>query len=329
MTSFREEILEATKEAHEIKEGRIKESSTKLDLWEIVDELDIPVLFRPLDNLWGGAITIDGQQGILVKSRLPPFLQRFTLAHELAHVVLGHENRVDDELSVNMRVSTESNRPIEELTADTFASELLASKELISINANRNGWGREELQTPENIYQLSIRLSISFEATIWALVDHGILSQRQGEDFNDDQSLPKKCKEYFAPKSISRNSHADIWSLTSKESNALFDANKEDVFIIELKERTSSGYRWEFEDKSTVKVVYDEHTKGEEYGSFGTRKIGFSFPSPGNHSVRLKHMRPWNGEELEQLNFTIDTRGREEIGLPRNVKETSLQRGLA
>ncbi len=325
MTSYREKILEATKEAHKIKQEAIEGSKTKLDLWNIVDDLDIPVLFRPLDNLWGGAITIEGEQGILIKSSLPKHLQRFTLAHELGHIVLGHENRFDDELSVNMRVSTQSDRPIEEMTADTFASELLASKELISLNANRNDWSREQLQTPEYIYQLSLRLGISFEATTWALVDHELLSQEKAEDFKYNDLIVKKSKSHFAPDSISRNPHADVWSLSEKEEDILIDADKEDVFIIELEERSSSGYRWEFFDESSVRIGFNEQKEGEKYGSYGSRKIGFEFPDPGKHSIRLKHMRPWNDDVIEELNFLINTRGGEEIGLPRTKKQAVLQ----
>ncbi|WP_254280814.1 ImmA/IrrE family metallo-endopeptidase [Haloarcula marina] len=327
MTNYRSEILEAAKEAGRFKDRHLE--GGEFDLWGIVDKLDIPIFFRPLDNLWGGAITVRDQQGILIKADLPKHLQRFTLAHELGHVVLGHGDQVDDECSVNMRVSTDSERPIEEITADAFASELLASRDIVIQHARRNGWGQEELQTPKYIYQLSNRLGLSFEATLWTLVGHDLLSQEKGEEFNDNPDLPKECKNFFVPDSIPWNSYADIWSLSEKESSIRLNADEEDIFVIELEELASSGYRWEFPETSPAEKIYDGQSAGEKYGSSGSRKFAFMFPDPGNYNIQFRHMRPWNNEVIEELKFSIDTRGGQEIGLPRNRKEAFLQGGMA
>jgi Zn-dependent peptidase ImmA (M78 family)/predicted secreted protein len=329
MTNYRNKILEATTQANSFKDRTLDGWETEFDLWAIVDELDIPIFFRPLDNLWGGAITIGDEQGILVKSNLPKHLQRFTLAHELGHVVLGHGDQIDDEYSVNMRVSTDSDRPVEEITADAFASELLASREIISQHAIRNDWGKEELRTPKYIYQLSIRLGISFEATVWALVEHELLSQKKGEEYNDNPDFPRGSKQFFVPEGITWNPHADVWSLSPQESDVRLNADKKDIFLVELEERTSSGYRWDFPKESHVEKIFDEEYAGDKYGESGLRKIGFKFPDPGNHSIQLKQMRPWNGEVIDELNFSLDTRGGQDIGLPRNKKQAALQQEVA
>lgn len=329
MTDYRDQILEATAEAQKLKKSGLDESMTKVDLSTVVDSLGVPVVFRPLDNLWGGAITIEDKKGIIIDSNLPKYLQRFTLAHEIGHLVLEHENQVDNSATVNMRVSRQSDRPLEEVTADAFASELLASKEIIGLNAGRNNWNNDDLQKPEYIYQLSIRLGISFEATSWALVDHDVLDQDKAEDFKNNDGIVKKNKDKYLPNDVEWNPHADIWSLSKEEQDALIYADKEDLFIIDLEERASSGYKWGILNQSGAEVVFTEQKGGEKYGSFTSKKIGFSFPNPGNHSIRFRHGRQWSDESIEELNFSIDTRGGEDVGLPRNKKQAALSRGVA
>ena len=142
---------------------------------------DIPLLFRPLDELWGAFITVnDEERGILVTTKLGLPAQRFTLAHELGHLLLGHRTSLDRAVGFAGRYGPAS-RPAQEAAADTFASELLAPKRLLIASARRHGWtGGDlpgDLHRPATIYQLSLRLGISFQATCWALVAAGVLTR--------------------------------------------------------------------------------------------------------------------------------------------------------
>src|SRR5262249_61495232 len=56
---------------------------------------DIYVMFRPLKNLLGAYFS-DPDTGVLVTTKRPLPVQRFTAAHELGHAVLGHEASLDD-----------------------------------------------------------------------------------------------------------------------------------------------------------------------------------------------------------------------------------------
>ena len=63
------------------------------DIIGAVAARNIPLLFRPLDKLWGAFITVnDEERGIIVTTKLGLPVQRFTLAHELGHLLLGPPN---------------------------------------------------------------------------------------------------------------------------------------------------------------------------------------------------------------------------------------------
>lgn len=89
---------------------------------EICRALGIPVrLYTPKGEGDGMSMMISGRPTIFVSRNAPPARQRFTLAHELGHVLLGHVGRYE---LVNREPSPQDN-PVEQ-AANVFASRLLA-----------------------------------------------------------------------------------------------------------------------------------------------------------------------------------------------------------
>ena len=174
----RDEILRAVSKAATVLANSSSGMRTSFDIIGAVAERNIPLLFRPLDKLWGAYITVnDEERGIIVTTKLGLPVQRFTVAHELGHLLLGHGMSLDKTIGFMGRNAPVS-RPTQEAAADTFASELLAPKRLLLASAKRHKWTKDKLHQPETIYQLSLRLGISFQATCWALVTADILSNR-------------------------------------------------------------------------------------------------------------------------------------------------------
>ena len=97
-------------------------------------------LFSPCKESDGKSLILNGQPYILVSRAVPPERQRFTAAHELGHVLLGHVGRYQ---LVNREPSPGDN-PIER-EANVFASRLLAPACVL--------WGCR-LHTPDEIMDL-------------------------------------------------------------------------------------------------------------------------------------------------------------------------------
>ena len=85
-------------------------------------QLGIPVkLYDPQDENDGCSLWVDGHPVILVRREMLPQRQRFTTAHELGHILLGHVGTYE---LVNREPSSADN-PIEQ-AANVFAARLLA-----------------------------------------------------------------------------------------------------------------------------------------------------------------------------------------------------------
>lgn len=126
----REEILCAVSEAATLFAESPIRARTSFDIIGAVSQQNVPLLFRPLDKLWGAFVSVnDKERGIIVTTNLGLSVQRFTLAHELGHMVLGHQSSFDEKIGFAGRHAPRS-RPAQEAAADTFASELLAPKSL-------------------------------------------------------------------------------------------------------------------------------------------------------------------------------------------------------
>src|SRR5205823_3894934 len=145
---------------------------------------------RPLDELLGGCVRVsEGRVGIIITTRRDLHLQRFTAAHELGHFLLEHEGSLDRELGYP---SKPRNRVPQEIEADAFASEFLMPAWLCHSIAAPRGWTSERLREPRTIYQLSLRLGVSYEAACWGLASQNVLTYRQASELAD--ITPKRIK---------------------------------------------------------------------------------------------------------------------------------------
>ena len=321
--SRRSEILRATSEAARILERYSIGRRTSFDIVGAVTDMKIPLLFRPLDSLLGTVVSIGGVRGIMITTNRDLHVQRFTLAHELGHILLGHEFSLDRTIDFYGRNSPAS-RPIEEVGADTFASELLGPKQLVLDSCRRQGWTRKKLHQADNIYQLSLRLGISYEATCWALVSSSVLSRAEAKKF---QSEPVKHRKLsLAPTGLITNPWANVWALTSNDGGTFLEAGPSDLFAVHLQDHASAGYLWQLVDEGTDAEIVGERCTdlNHAFGDKSSRIVYIRFNAPGVHQLVFEHVRPWNRVTLERIKIEIDGHGKEREGFARRTKSEAL-----
>jgi Zn-dependent peptidase ImmA (M78 family) len=296
---------------------------TSFDIVGAVAALDIPLVFRPLRGLWGASITVDNDaRGVLVTTKLGLAVQRFTLAHELGHVLLGHEISLDETVGFTGRLGPGS-RPVQELAADTFASELLAPRALMLAAAQRHRWTRQALTDPANIYQMALRLGISFQAACWALAAHTVLTQAKAQALHEYRV--KDLKVALASEALIQNPWADVWKITEEDTGSLIEADPDDLFAIHLQDNVSAGYLWELVDAGPHSSVADERTADfADYGASTSRVVFLRFTEAGTHRLFFEHRRPWNQQRLAHIDISIDNYGKEEGGFSRRHRERVL-----
>ena len=322
MTTRREEVLRATREAAAVF-GRFPVGTrTSFDIVRAVTDLGIPLMFRPLSHLWGATISVEGAApGVVVTTKLGLAVQRFTLAHELGHIMLGHRTSFDEAVGFAGRFEPNS-RPVEELAADTFASEVLAPRSLMLAASKAHGWTREALSSPDNVYQLALRLGVSFQAACWALAAHDVVREATARSLQGE--IVKGLKVALASEGLIKNPWADVWKITQSDSGASLEAGPDDIFAIHLQDNASAGFLWQLVDGISAGEILEERaSEGDSYGVMASRII-FLHLDPGLHRLVFEHRRPWNRQRLAQIEIEIDCHGKEVGGFARRFRESAL-----
>ncbi|WP_233080145.1 ImmA/IrrE family metallo-endopeptidase [Rheinheimera soli] len=225
----------------DLKNALHKNNRTRINPFYIAATRGVEVLLRPLDKLLGAFLN-DSVPGILINSERPAGLITMTCAHELGHFFLGHEAAFDFEIDYSP-----SALEIERL-ADTFAYSLLTPSWLIPYISNIKGWGVSDLNNAEHIYQLSLRLGISYTATVLALVRQKIITQ-----YSVKESLLKTSPASIKQRIISGYStdgfsvKGDIWLVDDQDKHFVIEPKIDDVILAKLKNKSSSGFIWSLE----------------------------------------------------------------------------------
>src|SRR5258708_5791887 len=153
-----------------------------VDVFGVVVGLRVPLLLRPLKGLLGAYLP-HPIPGVLVTTERPLSIQRFTTSHELGHFSLQHLPSLDDESILRrMAMPDAPDEPnMQETEADAFAIGFLMPRWLIEWHCQRQGWLARDLATPRNVYQLSLRLGASYEATTWTLQRFNLIGADAGQ----------------------------------------------------------------------------------------------------------------------------------------------------
>jgi Zn-dependent peptidase ImmA (M78 family) len=160
---------DARRKASEIiKEFGVK--SLPVNVERIARSLGVKIEFAPFDDeLSGMAFIKDGVPAIGINSLHHPNRQRFTLAHELAHILL-HSPELEKAVHVDKgslrrdRVSATGTDMLE-IAANAFAAELLMPEEFLSAVLDE----KLDLEDPQVLEKLANKFRVSVTALQYRL----------------------------------------------------------------------------------------------------------------------------------------------------------------
>jgi predicted secreted protein len=281
----------------------------------------VPLLFEPLGVLLG--VFIDNPMpGIMVTTKRGLAVQRFTGAHELGHSTLGHRPSLDDESILRRSpFGAAPDYEQQELEADAFATEFMLPPWLFAAHFRRQGWTDAMMTDPMTVYQLSLRVGASYEATCRSLMRPGVGVIGRSTLDSLLQVQPRTVKSallgYYEPPDWWR----DVWLLTEKDEGAVIEGSRSDLFVLKLTEHSGSGYVWTFDEinEAGFAVIRDEREgpAGETIGGPVTRSITARSQGPQEGRLALAERRPWtpDGEPLTAFCVHYDLNGPEGEGL--------------
>jgi len=323
MTSRRDAILSGASRAAELHtelglRKRLAAGDRPVDVMDVIRELGLTLLFRPLNSLLGAYLPGAGAPGVLITTQRDLHVQRFTAAHELGHYALQHmAASLDTDVGYVGR-GDPANYDNQELEADSFAAEFLLPKWLIVAHAKRHKWGKSDLKNPDTVYQLSLRLGASYSATCWALLSNQLVDRATVNALVEIP--PKACKQRALPDFTPESWRRDVWLLSERDRGLHLLGNPDDLLVLMLEEHVSSGFMWDVAPITSVGLQIEKDNRQDlAEGSIGspvTRRVIARGAARGH--MRLEERRPWSKNDDAHSIFEIDLAmiGSQPEGLP-------------
>lgn len=326
MMSRRDVILEGAQAAarlHDRLGSRklVEASGGCIDVFGALVELNVPLLFRPLDGLLGACLP-GPVPGVIISTQRPLHVQRFTGAHELGHVTLKHELSLDGDEILTRSIENEQN--LLEVGADSFASAFLLPKWLLQLHARRQGWNRESMSNPHAVYQLALRVGASYQATCIALKRHAIIERTTLQHLMDYS--PRDLKAELLDGFEVDNYFPDVWLLTEHDEASTLEGQPDDLFVIRLAEKSGAGYLWTTSGlvDAGFAILRDTRKIPSPESSIGgpvTRALTARHIEPASGEFAMELKRPWQetAPPISKLHVTYELLGKE-IGMPRAAR---------
>ena len=155
-------------------------SDLPIDVERVAARLGAEVVFEPMSRDLSGLLYRDGERTVIgVNSVHAPARQRFTIAHEVGHLVLhaGRPVVLDHVVRLNFRDPRSGTATdAEEIAANAFAAELLMPRELVIAEVGR-ARARGDALDPSFVRALAVGFDVSGEAMGNRLANLGLISQ--------------------------------------------------------------------------------------------------------------------------------------------------------
>jgi len=266
-----------------------------VDIFGVIEREPVWLLFEPLNNLHGFFDRQDDAAGIVIQSKHPLAVQRYTAAHEYGHYVLGHVKSHDTSREL---YSSSADLALQEIEAQAFAAEFLMPLALVNRALDRLGLPREPRGiTAADAYQLSLELGSSYTATLTQLRQ---LNKLRNNDVTRLERLePIDIKTELAGGTKPADSRADVWLVEEALKQRHLRLRPGDELHVRLPEIPSSGYRWILERDNLgdcLELLQDDLEAGDlelgrRVGAERRRHLWWRAINPGDGTLSLRLRR--------------------------------------
>lgn len=298
--------------------SRVENGYTRIDPIAIAESEGIDVMIRPLDKLLG-AFLREERVGILLNNQRASGMFHMTCAHELGHFYLGHLTSTDEHLDYHSDASEA------ELEADQFAYALMSPLWLIVRVLKAQGWDWNSMRDPSILYQLSLRLGLSYSATLWSLVRLRKLDSNVANNLAKRQ--PAEIKLGLIPQGTILEPNQDVWCVGPRDKDLILEPRPNDRIVADLPSHAAAGYLWTIneamqEGYTLAPLTIDNHDRStgssDDVLIGGTPTIQYELKfTPTNDAtmrilptkVTFQETQPWVHADAESATkFSLQTK---------------------
>jgi hypothetical protein len=208
---------------------------------------------------------------------------------------------------------------LQEVEADSFAAEFLLPKWLIVAHLRRQKWGRAQITQSDVVYQLSLRLGVSYKAMCWALLSQDFLDKRAVEALV--RAEPRTAKQRALPDITPDDWHRDVWVMSENDRGAHILGGPNDLIVVALEEHIAGGYVWDTRgvERAGLQIEKDDRQASHPDRLGGSVRRRLVLQGQGTTHLRLEERRAWDQKQPSRNTFDLDLvlMGREPEGIPR------------
>jgi Zn-dependent peptidase ImmA (M78 family)/predicted secreted protein len=320
----------------------------RVDIFALIEEDGVWLMFQPLRELYGFYRRLGEVAGIVVNANHPVSLQRYTAAHEYGHHVLGHgfsldevrnvdgargiDQAVDFDEALAARSEAEVGDPLEEAAAQAFAGTFLMPIQVVNRLLVARGFDRDHPSlTPADVYDLSLELGASYEATVTQLA---VLDKIGWSETRRLRLPPLEIKTTMAGRRP-EDARADVWLVHQTDRERKLPLRVGDEVVLRLPEIPSSGYAWTlrrraFSSLELVEETVDADGQDDDlYGGRAVRRVLLRASAPGVDDIVVALQRPWEPDPVETVVAHVHVAGEPTGDAPTGlVRSQQLQRVL-
>ena len=261
----------------------------RIDIVKALSQIGVTLFVRPLREVHGILLKNELNAGLLLNSFHSANELRFASASALTALMISlRSNEPETSRFFDTLVSE---RYLREINKESYkiVLNLLLPDFLIASLQSRFGWSNDDLIDPTNLYQASLRLGTSYQSTVMAYNRLGCISQSDCRTLMaiDVLDIKTDILTDYRPKNLE---NIDVWRLSEREEGTLVQASSNDLFVIELKEHRSAGYRWDFEYLKNLGFVI----LNDDVRTAGSRKIG----APCHRTLIVNPSNSLNGDYI-------------------------------
>ena len=147
-------------------------SRTPILVDQIARKLGASIFYRDFDEDVSGLLIRQGESAVIgVAKQQSKERQRFTIAHELGHLLLheAEEIHIDKQFRVYLRSKVSSTAAdVREIEANTFAASLLMPKDFLSRDVSKL---ELDFEDPDNVLMLAEKYGVSTQAMTFRLMN--------------------------------------------------------------------------------------------------------------------------------------------------------------
>lgn len=296
-------IVSAMGAAHRAHREYAVDPKQRVDVFGVLRQAGAEVFFRPLKSVCGAYLPTEGPvPAMLINSNLPLSRQRFTAAHELGHVFMGHK-AVSLDFETGIVIEDRKEMDVDEIAAESFAAFFLMPKALMMSSLRDLDLIGKPLN-PGDVYLLALKMGTSYLATINQLHVQKLLT------WPDVKKLklvpPKLIKQKINDESVGRH---DVWLLDEHwNGQAIFPA-PEDTVRITLNETPSSGYCWLWRSQPSSLALLDDRYEEPDpasIGGTGVRELVAQVRSDAQReTISISRRRAWEPAGQSSGDFQV------------------------